>query len=84
MSSFSNNMNQYDRQMRTFGQDATMKINASVVYVLGLEGGLGSEIAKNLVLSGIKELYLYDIKLVTKRDIEFGYYYQNNSLNKKY
>ena len=79
MSSISTNMDMYDRQMRTFGIDATKKINSSIVYLIGLEGGLGTEVAKNLVLSGIKELYLYDENLVDKRDIEFGYYYQNES-----
>lgn len=82
MSSIKDPMDKYDRQMRTFGIDATKKINSSVVYIIGLEGGLGSEIAKNLVLSGVKELYLYDCGLVTKKDIEFGYYYNNESLNK--
>ena len=77
MSSINTNMDMYDRQMRTFGVDATKKINSSRVYLIGLEGSLGTEVAKNLVLSGIKELYLYDENLVDKRDIEFGYFYQN-------
>jgi len=50
----------YDRQIRTFGKDATIKINSSSVTIIGLEKGLGTEIAKNLALCGIKKLYFYD------------------------
>jgi ubiquitin-activating enzyme E1 len=82
MSNIHENMEIYDRQMRTFGIDATKKINSSRVYLIGLEGGLGTEVAKNLVLSGVKELYLYDNNPVDNRDIEFGYFYQPESINK--
>jgi ubiquitin-activating enzyme E1 len=83
MSSYTTDLSKYDRQLRTFGIEATQKINNSVVYLIGLEGGLGTEVAKNLVLSGIKQLNLYDNSLVSKRDIEFGYFYDESMLNKK-
>ena len=83
MSSYTTDLSKYDRQLRTFGIEATQKINESVVNLIGLEGGLGTEVAKNLVLSGIKQLNLYDTNLVSKRDIEFGYFYDESMLNKK-
>ena len=72
----------YDRQVRTFGQQASIRINNSTVYIIGLEGGLGCEVAKNLALSGIKNIILCDKKVVTKNDIEFSYYYNDDSCGK--
>jgi len=72
----------YDRQIRTFGKDATIKINSSSVTIIGLEKGLGTEIAKNLALCGIKKLYFYDDKPINESDLQTGYYYSNiNSSN---
>lgn len=86
MSKNTNFNEKYDRQIRTFGIKATEKINTSNVYLYGLEGGLGTEIAKNLVLSGIKNLFLIDSNnlqnKITQQDIEFGYYYTQTDLNK--
>lgn len=73
----------YDRQMRTFGKSASSKIANGVVYVFNLEGGLGTEICKNLVLSGINELHLVDENTVNKKDVEFGYFYSIEDFNSK-
>ena len=71
-------INLYDRQVRTYGLDATKKINDSNVIIYGLDGGLGIEIIKNIFLSGVKNLYLYDINKVSVSDIETGIYYDYN------
>ena len=63
-------INLYDRQVRTYGLDATKQINNSNVIIHGLEGGLGIEIIKNIFLSGVKNLYLYDSNSVTLNDIQ--------------
>ena len=47
--------NLYSRQITTFGIDTMSKIQDLRVLIVGLRG-LGIEIAKNIVLSGIKEL----------------------------
>ena len=65
----------YDRQIRTFGKDASIKINSSSVSIFGLDKGLGTEIAKNLALCGIKKLYFYDENKINTDDLETGYYY---------
>jgi ubiquitin-activating enzyme E1 len=70
----------YDRQIRTFGQTATIRINSSSVCIIGLKKGLATEIAKNLVLCGIKTLYLYDNDTITSDDLLTGYYYNNNDI----
>lgn len=70
----------YDRQIRTYGEEATKKITSSSVIITGLELGLGTEIAKNLVLGGVKNLYLYDNSSVDNEDVEYGIYYKEASL----
>jgi ubiquitin-like 1-activating enzyme E1 A len=57
----------YDRQIRLWGLDAQKRLRSSRVCVVGM-GGLGCEVVKNLVLSGIKELRMVDSKKVTAED----------------
>jgi ubiquitin-activating enzyme E1 len=79
----SNNYELYERQMRTLGKDAILKINESSVAIIGLEKGLATEIAKNLVLCGIKELYFSDSKdIIIDSDLKTGYYYSTNDIGK--
>lgn len=66
----------YDRQIRTFGAEASIKINSSYVTIIGLEKGLGTEVAKNLTLCGIN-LYLLDDDQVNETDQITGYYYND-------
>ena len=75
-------INFYDRQIRTYGFDAMTKIVSSSVLIYGLEQGLGTEIGKNLTLSGVKDIFLYDNNTITKKDLDTGYYYTNNDLGK--
>lgn len=49
----------YDRQIRLWGVDAQKKLLASRVLLVNMQG-LGAEIAKNLVLSGVNTLTLLD------------------------
>jgi molybdopterin/thiamine biosynthesis adenylyltransferase len=72
-------INLYDRQIRTYGLESLKKITNSSVLIFGLNKGLGTEISKNLTLSGIKNIYLYDDNdIITNDDLETGYYYNNN------
>jgi len=57
----------YDRQIRLWGLDAQKRLRASRVCILGV-GGLGCEVAKNLVLSGIKSLKMVDSAQVNDED----------------
>uniref|UniRef100_H2L7U0 SUMO1 activating enzyme subunit 1 n=1 Tax=Oryzias latipes TaxID=8090 RepID=H2L7U0_ORYLA len=50
---------QYDRQIRLWGLDAQKRLRGSRVLLAGL-GGLGAEVAKNLILAGVKGLTLLD------------------------
>jgi ubiquitin-like 1-activating enzyme E1 A len=49
----------YDRQIRLWGLDAQKRLRSSRVCVVGM-GGLGCEVSKNLVLSGVKSLNMVD------------------------
>jgi len=68
-------INLYDRQIRTYGTEAVKMMASSSITIIGLEGGLGTEIAKNLALGGIKTIHLYDNEIVNQKDMECGYYY---------
>jgi ubiquitin-activating enzyme E1 len=71
----------YDRQIRTFGEEATLKITSGSITIIGLEKGLGTEIAKNLALCGIKNLHFYDDLFITEEDLITGYYYSPKKVN---
>jgi len=72
----------YDRQIRTYGLDAVLKIASSSITIIGLEKGLATEICKNLTLGGIKNIYLYDNNLITLSDLETGIYYTEDDIGK--
>jgi len=57
----------YDRQIRLWGLDAQKRLRASRVCILGV-GGLGAEIAKNLVLAGVNQLAMVDSENVSEED----------------
>ncbi|MBN3318424.1 SAE1 enzyme, partial [Atractosteus spatula] len=56
---------QYDRQIRLWGLDAQKRLRASRVLLVGMRG-LGAEVAKNLILAGVKGLTMLDHEQVTE------------------
>lgn len=58
----------YDRQIRLWGMQAQQKIRNANVLLITMRG-LGNEIAKNLVLSGIGTLTIVDHEKVTEADL---------------
>ncbi len=77
-------MDMYDRQVRTFGINASEKICNSSACIIGLNGGYATEVTKNLALCGVKTLYLYDDNLITLNDLSTGYYYGVDDIDKPY
>uniref|UniRef100_A0AAG5CTY8 SUMO-activating enzyme subunit 1 n=1 Tax=Anopheles atroparvus TaxID=41427 RepID=A0AAG5CTY8_ANOAO len=57
----------YDRQIRLWGLDSQKRIRAARVLIAGLNG-LGAEIAKNVILAGVKSVTLLDDRKVTEED----------------
>lgn len=72
----------FDRQNRVWGVETTKKITQSSVCIYGLEGGLGTEIAKNLALCGIYKIFLCDNNVITRNDLDAGYYYTYADIGK--
>ena len=71
----------YDRQARTWGKESLKKIGSSNVIILGLNS-LGVEVAKNLVLTGIKKLHICDNRKVSKNDIDCCFLYNQYDIGK--
>ena len=70
----------YDRQVRTYGEEAVKKMTSSSVLIIGLAKGLATEVGKNLALGGIRNIYLFDTEMITPTDLETGFYYSKESI----
>ncbi|KAI1719714.1 thiF family domain-containing protein [Ditylenchus destructor] len=69
----------YDRQIRLWGLDAQNRLRNSSVLLVGLSG-LGAEVAKNLMLSGLKMLTIMDTQEVTTNDLCSNFLVSNESI----
>eukprot|EP00462_Mataza_sp_D1_P025955 CAMPEP_0175127644 /NCGR_PEP_ID=MMETSP0087-20121206/4495_1 /TAXON_ID=136419 /ORGANISM="Unknown Unknown, Strain D1" /LENGTH=1019 /DNA_ID=CAMNT_0016409633 /DNA_START=13 /DNA_END=3072 /DNA_ORIENTATION=- len=63
----------YSRQLYVMGHEAQRKMQNSNVLLVGLRG-LGVEIAKNIVLAGVKSVTLLDDNLVTEEDLSAQFF----------
>jgi ubiquitin-activating enzyme E1 len=63
----------YSRQLYVMGHEAQRKMGASSVLIVGLNG-LGVEVAKNVILAGVKSVTLYDSKTVSYVDLSAQFY----------
>ena len=72
----------YERQIRTYGEREVKKMSNSSVLIYGLDKGLGTEVARNLTLGGIRNIYLYDQNKVISSDLETGIYFTTDSFDK--
>jgi len=59
---------QYDRQLRLWGLTAQTRLRDARVLLVNI-GGLGAEIAKNLVLAGVGSLTMLDTHPVVLSDL---------------
>ena len=76
------NTDLYSRQIFTYGMDTMEKITNLKILIVGLRG-LGVEIAKNLILTGPKEVSLYDRNICKINDLGSNFYINENDINKK-
>ncbi|RMC13924.1 hypothetical protein DUI87_09007 [Hirundo rustica rustica] len=63
----------YSRQRYVLGDTAMQKMAQSHVFLSGI-GGLGVEIAKNIILAGVKALTVHDTKHCTKWDLGINFF----------
>ena len=71
----------WSRYIGAMGIEAVRRQANSTILVHGI-GGLGIEIAKNLVLSGCKELVIQDDKLTTFYDLSSQFFLNENDIGK--
>ncbi|ODV63952.1 E1 ubiquitin-activating protein UBA1 [Ascoidea rubescens DSM 1968] len=72
----------YSRQLYVLGKDAMVKMQSSSVLIIGLKG-LGVEIAKNIVLAGVKRLCLYDPEPSQVLDQSTQFFLSQSSIDQK-
>lgn len=68
----------YSRQIYVLGVEAMQKMQNSDILISGL-GGVGVEIAKNVILGGVKSVTLHDQDVCSVKDLSSQFY-----LNKSY
>ena len=73
--------NLYSRQIRTFGIDTMIKLKNLRVLIVGMRG-LGIEIAKNIILSGVKEVKILDKKKVLINDLGNNFFLSEEDIGK--
>jgi len=71
----------YSRQLYVLGHDAMRKMASSDVLISGL-GGLGVEVAKNIILGGVKSVTLHDSISCTYKDLSSQFYLTENDIGK--
>lgn len=71
----------YSRQLYVLGHDAMRKMATSDVLISGL-GGLGVEVAKNVILGGVKSVTLHDTVVCTYGDLSSQFYLTENDIGK--
>ncbi|KAJ3572643.1 hypothetical protein NP233_g2953 [Leucocoprinus birnbaumii] len=71
----------YSRQLYVLGHEAMKRMAASNVLIVGLQG-LGVEIAKNIVLAGVKSVTIYDPEPVTVQDLSSQFFLRHEDIGK--
>ncbi|XP_052753452.1 ubiquitin-like modifier-activating enzyme 1 [Galleria mellonella] len=69
----------YSRQLYVLGHDAMRRMASSDVLVSGL-GGLGVEVAKNVILGGVKSVTLHDERTCTVADLSSQFYLSEKTI----
>jgi ubiquitin-activating enzyme E1 len=65
--------NLHSRQLAVYGREVMKRITTASVLVSGANG-LGAEIAKNVILAGVKSLTIHDQRAVKLRDLSSQFY----------
>ena len=65
--------NLYSRQIKTYGLEAMSKLQNLKILIVGMRG-LGTEIAKNIILSGVKEVKIIDENICEINDLGNNFY----------
>ncbi|KAH8118344.1 ubiquitin activating enzyme [Phellopilus nigrolimitatus] len=71
----------YSRQLYVLGHEAMKKMASSNVLVVGVQG-LGAEVAKDVVLAGVKSVTIYDPEPVTIQDLSSQFFLRDGDIGK--
>ncbi|KAJ3734375.1 ubiquitin activating enzyme [Lentinula guzmanii] len=71
----------YSRQLYVLGHEAMKRMAASNVLIIGLQG-LGVEIAKDIVLAGVKSVTVYDPEPVKIEDLSSQFFLREEDVGK--
>lgn len=73
----------YDRQLRLWGSEAQSRIRQCRVLIAPFQGGLAIEVAKNLILAGVKEIVLLDDGVVDEAEsLTAGFVWRKEDVGK--
>ncbi|CAH1446977.1 unnamed protein product [Lactuca virosa] len=71
----------HSRQLAVYGRETMRRLFASNVLISGMQG-LGAEIAKNLILAGVKSVTLHDEGAVELWDLSSNFLFSENDVGK--
>ncbi|MBA0825342.1 hypothetical protein Goarm_021940 [Gossypium armourianum] len=71
----------HSRQLAVYGRETMRRLFASNVLVSGMQG-LGAEIAKNLILAGVKSVTLHDEGVVELWDLSSNFVFSEDDVGK--
>ncbi|EAY05577.1 ubiquitin activating enzyme, putative [Trichomonas vaginalis G3] len=69
----------YSRQIYAIGSKAMEKLTKSSVLISGM-GAVGVEIAKNVILAGVKNVTIHDTRLTTLDDLAANFYLNDSNI----
>lgn len=72
----------YSRQLYVVGREAMRKMMNSKVLVIGLDG-LGQEVVKNVCLTGVSKVSLFDSRAVSEEDLCTGFYLRRSDIGRR-
>ncbi|CEF61242.1 GH24511p [Strongyloides ratti] len=73
--------NLYSRQIYALGENAMLYLRKASILVSGI-GSVGVEIAKNLILGGVRHVTIHDTKEATWNDLSGQYYLKDSDIGK--
>ncbi|KAL7257666.1 hypothetical protein ACSBR1_003891 [Camellia fascicularis] len=71
----------HSRQLAVYGRETMHRLFTSNILVSGMQG-LGAEIAKNLVVAGVKSVTLHDERTVELWDLSSNFIFSENDVGK--
>jgi len=71
----------YSRQLYVLGHEAMRRMQASNILIAGM-GGLGIEVAKNIILAGVKSVTIHDKHDTSFHDLSTQFYLKESDISK--